>query len=314
MSQVDDPTADSVIDELNRRRIPVVRLDPGDFPERVAVRAQLGPDGLRGDIRTTTRVADLERIRSVYWRRPRPYAAPVGLSEQDARWCREEARYGLGGVLATLRGAHYVNHPWRNRDAEYKPAQLAAASNCGFDVPSTLLTNDPRSAGAFVRRHQSVVYKPLRSTDYQDSEGRALTVWVEEVEPTSMGSGVSHTVHLFQKRVHAVADLRVTVVGQEVFTVRIEGSPGLDWRRHYGELSYRSIDTPGHLAHRVRTYMESFGLVFGAFDFGVDRDGRAWFYECNPNGQFAWFPEPITQRIVSAIADRLQYAGEHLDP
>ncbi|MFF5719751.1 hypothetical protein [Streptomyces buecherae] len=31
----------------------------------------------------------------------------------------------------------------------------------------------------------------------------------------------------------------------------------------------------------------AFGLVFGAFDFGIDHDGRTWLYECNPNGQFA---------------------------
>ena len=31
--------------------------------------------------------------------------------------------------------------------------------------------------------------------------------------------------------------------------------------------------------------------------------------ECNPNGQFAWFPEPVTSRIVSTLADQLQYGG-----
>jgi len=57
--------------------------------------------------------------------------------------------------------------------------------------------------------------------------------------------------------------------------------------------------------------MEAFGLVFGAFDFGVDRDGRTWWYECNPNGQYAWFPEPINEKIITALADQLQQPGEH---
>ncbi|GGV50347.1 hypothetical protein GCM10010245_79210 [Streptomyces spectabilis] len=78
--------------------------------------------------------ARLDRVRAVYWRRPHPYSAAPGVEGQDARWCAEEARYGLGGILASL-PAHYVNHPWRNRNAEYKPAQLAAAVRCGFDVP-----------------------------------------------------------------------------------------------------------------------------------------------------------------------------------
>ncbi|MFR9722446.1 ATP-grasp ribosomal peptide maturase [Streptomyces sp. MS19] len=309
VSRPDDVTADSVIEELNRRRVHVIRLDPGDFPADITVTARLDEHGMRGRARTQTRVALLDGIRSVYWRRPRSYAAPAGMGEQDSRWCREEARYGLGGILASLPGAHYVNHPWRNRDAEYKPAQLATAARCGLDFPPTLLTNDEKAVREFLREHGPVIYKPLRSTDYQDAGNRALTVWVEEVAPDQLHSGVSQTMHLFQKRVHSVADLRVTVAGDDVFTVRIEGSPGIDWRRHYDSLTYSLIETPPHVRKGVRQYMDAFGLVFGAFDFGVGRDGRIWLYECNPNGQFAWFPEPITGAIVASLADQLQHAG-----
>jgi hypothetical protein len=90
--------------------------------------------------------------------------------------------------------------------------------------------------------------------------------------------------------------------------------PGLDWRRHYDVLSYTLIGTPPQIAKAIRAYLDVFHLVFGAFDFGVDDDGRAWMYECNLNGQFAWFPDPITQQIVSAVADQLQYAGAHREP
>ncbi|WP_229919926.1 ATP-grasp ribosomal peptide maturase [Streptomyces minutiscleroticus] len=310
MTQTDDATADLVIEELNRRQIPLMRLDPGGFPTHLSITAHLDNDGMRGHAQTATRITDLDQVRSVYWRRPRPYTAPPGLDDQDSRWCREEARYGLGGILASLPGAHYVNHPWRNRDAEYKPTQLATAAHCGFDIPPTLLTNDETAAREFIRDHGPVIYKPLRSTHYIGSDGRALTVWVEEVAPADLNAGITQTMHLFQKRVSSAADLRVTAVGEEVFTVRIQGAPGLDWRRHYDDLSYTLIDTPSNLAKSVRRYLNAFGLVYGAFDFGIDKDDRTWLYECNPNGQFAWFPQPITARIVSAIADRLQHAGD----
>ncbi|MGY3676871.1 MvdC/MvdD family ATP grasp protein [Streptomyces sp. TE33382] len=88
--------------ELNRRQVPVVRLDPADFPADITVAARLGTGGLHGTLRTVTRRALLDHVRAVYWRRPRPYTAPPGLDEQTARWCREEARFGLGGILTTL--------------------------------------------------------------------------------------------------------------------------------------------------------------------------------------------------------------------
>ncbi|BFO21296.1 hypothetical protein SHKM778_76840 [Streptomyces sp. KM77-8] len=39
----EDPTADLVIAELNRRQVPVLRFDPGrDFPTAVALAARTG--------------------------------------------------------------------------------------------------------------------------------------------------------------------------------------------------------------------------------------------------------------------------------
>ncbi|WP_346767989.1 MvdC/MvdD family ATP grasp protein [Streptomyces sp. JB150] len=214
VSRLDDATADEVITELDRRRVPVVRLDPGNFPAAVTVNATFDGAGAAGSLVTETRAVDLDGVRSVYWRRPSPYTADPAMSEPTARWAVEEARYGLGGTLAVLPGAHYVNHPWRNRDAEFKPAQLAVAARCGLTVPPTLITNDSGRARAFVSTHQPALYKPLRETDYAGADGRALTVWVENVDPEEIDDRVRHTAHLFQRRVPKTADIRLTAVGE----------------------------------------------------------------------------------------------------
>ncbi|MGP2435923.1 MvdC/MvdD family ATP grasp protein [Streptomyces sp. JW3] len=187
VTRLDDATADVVISELNRRRMPVVRFDPGAFPTKAILSAACDGTGTTGTLATETRTVDLDDVRSVYWRRPTPYSADLAMTGQAARWAVEESRAGCGGVLAALPGAHYVNHPWRNRDAEHKPAQLATAARCGLNVPSTLITNDPDRARDFAEAHQPVLYKPLRQTEYADADGRALTVWVEDVAPGVQG-------------------------------------------------------------------------------------------------------------------------------
>lgn len=161
VTRLDDVTADTVISELNRRAVPVARLDPGNFPGTVTMTAAFDAFGLSGVLRTATRNVDLARVRSVYWRRPSPYAAPEGIDGQEGRWCAEEARYGLGGIVGTLPGAHYVNHPWRNRDAEYKPAQLATAERCGLTVPPTVITNELDQARR-LRRISRLIVDGLR--------------------------------------------------------------------------------------------------------------------------------------------------------
>ncbi|WP_256104227.1 ATP-grasp ribosomal peptide maturase [Streptomyces sp. ODS05-4] len=309
VTRLDDATADEVISELNRRHVPVVRLDPGDFPREVTLSGVFDSTGSGGILATASRTVDLDDVRSVYWRRPTPYTADLAQDEQTRRWAVEEARHGLGGILAALPGAHYLNHPWRNRDAEYKPAQLATAAACGFTVPPTLITNDPDRARVFAAEHGPVVYKPLRETEYTDGTGRALTIWIEDVTPSRIDSNLRHAAHLLQQRVIKTADIRLTAVGDHLAAIRVDGSPGVDWRRHYDRLSYTTVPVPTPIAKGVRAYLNAFGLTFGAFDFGLDRDGVWHWYECNPNGQWAWFPDHITAPLTRAIADHLQHGA-----
>ncbi|GAA0935091.1 hypothetical protein GCM10009576_047840 [Streptomyces rhizosphaericus] len=65
-TEYEDPTADLVITELNRRRVPVLRFDPGgDFPDSCVLTARLSPDGWGGQLHVGERTADLGSIRSL---------------------------------------------------------------------------------------------------------------------------------------------------------------------------------------------------------------------------------------------------------
>lgn len=298
-----DPTADVVIRELHGRGVPVVRLDSGDFPASLSVEAEITEHGVRGRIHTPSRTADLTRIRSLYYRRPSGFAFPH-LTEQEARFAVTQARYGLGGVPASLPGCLYVNHPHRIGDAEFKPSGLAAAARVGLDVPPTLITSRPDAARAFIERHGSVLYKPLHNPAYL-VDGVSSVVEVAEVRSEDLDDGVAGTVHLFQRRVHKTADIRVTVIGPRVFCVRID-SDLLDWRTDYSRLAYTPVEAPPAVESALHRYLHHFGLVFGAFDFCVDRDGRWWFLECNPSGQWYWLQTETGLPLLTALADLLE--------
>jgi ATP-grasp ribosomal peptide maturase len=305
----DDVTADLVIAELNRRRTSeVVRVDPGDFPHEVSMAASLDGEvsGWRGRITTATRELDLDAVGAVYWRRPTGHRFP-GLEAQDAEFAIAQAREGLGGVLASLPRCRYVNHPHRNWVAEYKPSQLVAAVELGFVVPPTLITSDPDAARSFARKHAPVIYKPLRLTNLT-VEDVPQAVWAQRIEPHDLDETVAGTAHLFQAEVvDKVADLRITVVGNRVFCVRIESAARLlDWRSDYDDLSYQVVEPPAQLVPQLHGYLERFGLLFGCFDFAVDQHGTAHFLECNPNGQWAWMEPPTGLPMTAAFADALE--------
>lgn len=297
-----DPTADVVITELHDRGVPVVRLDSGDFPGSLSVEAEITAHGIQGTISTPSRTADLASIRSLYYRRPSGFAFPH-LDEQDARFAVTQARYGVGGVLASLPGCLYVNHPHRIGDAEFKPAGLAAAVAAGFDVPPTLITSSPDATWAFIKRHMPVIYKPLHNPVYL-VDGASSVVKVAEVPADEVDDDVAGTAHLFQQRVPKTGDIRVTVIGDRVFCVRID-SDLLDWRTDYSRLTYTVVQPPPGIEQALRSYLRHFGLVFGAFDFAVDREQRWWFLECNPSGQWYWLESETGLPMRAALADLL---------
>ncbi|MFE9429053.1 ATP-grasp ribosomal peptide maturase [Kitasatospora sp. NPDC006697] len=301
-----DVTADVVLRLLAERRVPVVRLDPGtDLHAGASLTASYRTGDQRGTLRTASREIDTTRIRSVWVRRPSPYEGPPELSGQDRRFAAEQALWGAGGILASLPGAHYVNHPWSNRAAEFKPAQLSTAQSCGLRVPSTVITDDPHEARTFAAQQSGgVVYKPVWNTPYRVDD-QPHSVWVREVRAAEITDAVSVCPHMFQAKVDKAFDVRVTAVGARLFGVRID-SPDLDWRYRQDLMTCTPIEVPASVARAVAAYLAELRLHYGAFDFAVTPAGDWYFLECNPNGQWAWQPAQTTAAIAQALTDQLE--------
>ena len=226
------------------------------------------------------------------------------MTAQDGQFAKEQAKHGMGGILANIR-CRWVNHLWRAIEAEFKPTQLAVASEVGFSVPATLITNSPDEARSFANEHGPIIYKPLQNTELTKSDGNALMVWADEVRPDELDESVSLALHLFQARLDKLADVRTTVIGDQVFSVRIQ-SPHLDWRRDYDQVTYAVIDTPSYVVEACHRYLGRFGLVFGAFDFGIARDSSWVWYECNTGGQWHWLELETGLPMTAALADLLE--------
>ncbi|MFB6809583.1 ATP-grasp ribosomal peptide maturase [Streptomyces sp. NPDC056387] len=306
-TEADDITADTVIAELNRLDVPVVRFNPAGIGTDLTVSARFGmcPAPMAGHVRTPSRTADLADVRAVYWRRPTWPTFP-NLSPDDARFATAQVRYGLGGALYAMDGPLWVNHPLRIAAADYKPAQLATAQRLGLAVPPTLVTNDPHDARDFISTHDRVIYKTLRWTPYQ-RDGIPVTGWADPVTASEIDESLRVAPHLFQAVVDKVADLRVLIVGRHVFAVRIT-SGLLDWRKDYSALSYSVVDLPTAVEKALLAYLDHYGLISGSVDFAVDHQGDLWWLELNPNGQWGWL-EPHTGLQMSATFAALM-AGE----
>ncbi|TDD86412.1 ATP-grasp ribosomal peptide maturase [Actinomadura rubrisoli] len=302
-----DPTADHVVEELNRRGVSVFRFDTADFPRRLTFTGRLDSDSpWRGALRLGNgRTLDLQGIGGAYFRRPTLF----GFGEMDPTeraWATAEARAGLGGLL--MASDRWLNHPHHSGYAAYKPMQLAEASSAGLLIPATLITSDPAEARDFAADVGEVIYKPL--THARPGDGR--TLYASVVAPGDLdgqdAAGVAGTAHLFQERIKHDHAVRLTVIDGRMFAAALHArSPAaeLDWRSDYDAVTYEPAEVPGPVRRGVMALMDALRLRFGAFDFLVCPD-RGWvFLEVNPNGQWAWIEQATGQPIAAAIADAL---------
>ncbi|MGH3754573.1 MAG: ATP-grasp ribosomal peptide maturase [Pseudonocardiaceae bacterium] len=302
-----DPTADKVVDELNRRGVSLFRCDAADFPEKLSAGAELLEGRWSGQLWTLRRRLELDDVTGIYYRRPTTFEFHPDLSDDERRWAAIQARLGFGGLLASL--DQWLNHPHHIGYAEYKPVQLRRAVACGFQVPRTLITNDPETAQKFVTKVGQAVYKPFGGAGASDDSGFRHVFTTKVTASQCAEPNISRTMHIFQEWVPKQYEVRLTVVDSHFFATRIDAASEaahVDWRSDYHSISYSVIETPCSVRSGVTMLLESLGLRFAALDFIVDPDDQWWFLECNPNGQWAWIEDETKLPISRALADALE--------
>ncbi len=155
---------------------------------------------------------------------------------------------------------------------------------------------------------EGLVYKSL-STGVVTEQDEVRIIYTSRLTADDLDDdAIGLCCHLFQEWIPKAFDVRLTVVGDRCFAVAVHaGSPEaeVDWRSRYDDLRYEVCETPDEVRRSVVAYLRAFGLIFGAFDFSVTPDGRWWFLECNPAGQWGWIAEETGLPIAGAIADEL---------
>ncbi|WP_433227731.1 MvdC/MvdD family ATP grasp protein [Actinomadura formosensis] len=308
-----DKVAERVGAELLRRGTSVVQVNPSSFPTRLSMGARLN-----GSLSWSGRISgrdgldvELAGISAVWQRGATPFVMDERMSSPERAFAYGEARRGFGGVLAALGDCLWVNDPVAAARAEYKPFQLAEAARVGLAVPETLITSDPRTAYDWAKElGRPIVYKPMDGVVHAD-EGRVRILYTAPVidRESLLDPAFGRTAQMLQERVQKAFEARVTVLGNEVFAVRIDATGTAaqeDWRSDYDALSYSVVHLPFELRAKLLQLMARLGLVYGAFDLIHDVSGRWVFLEVNQRGEFGWIADATGLGIYSAMADLLE--------
>ncbi|MFC8093254.1 ATP-grasp ribosomal peptide maturase [Streptomyces sp. NPDC057301] len=305
----EDVTADMVVVHLNASGVPVVRLDPADVTDGVALSGEYVHGSFRGHLSSAGRLVSLNGLRSIWMRRPGAAAARAAV---PSAWLTQEAEQALYGMLRGC-DVRWMNHPDAARRARYKPWQLRLAQRCGLPVPATLITTFPQAASEFAERYPDLVVKPVSGAHPQDPPRAVPT---SRVGPDADFSAVAFGPTLLQRRVAKRADIRLTAVGEQLLAARkaTGAETEVDVRFAASDAPWCPVEVAPRVAEGVRAYLRDAELAYGAFDFVEDADGTWWFLECNQSGQFGFIEVDTGQPIARTIAEWLAQPASREQP
>jgi glutathione synthase/RimK-type ligase-like ATP-grasp enzyme len=304
-----DFTADFVVIELQKRDVDYIRLNTEDIPTKVDILWTLE----KGFLVTENSSCDLDKITSIWYRRPVPPLPSDQISDPLSReFVIKEAYAAFYGILRSL-NCFWVSHPDSLHAASFKTYQLRKAVDIGFQIPNSIVTNVPNRAQDFINRQKAgSIYKPLSMARFEGLGGKQQLIFTSQIEAKHLEEleRVKYTPCLFQNLVPKDVDIRATVIEDKVFAVAIDSQIDedalIDWRRGNSiELPHTVVELPKDIEYKCLRLVDELGLSFGAIDLIRDPQGRHWFLEINGSGQWAWIEQLTGLNLTGALVDLL---------
>ena len=302
ISADEDVHARAVLDELRAIGQDALVLDLAEFPKNASLAVEPGREGGLRRLTYRGESIDLSILSVAWWRRPQPYGMDAGITDPvAANFALHEVDEAIQGLWLSL-DAFWINPPAKDQCAARKLWQLDVARLVGLDVPRTLITNDPDAARSFVAAEgeAGTIYKAFQGSEDAWRETRLLRP--SEIEQIS---SVRYAPVIFQEYVEASCDIRVTIVGDDVFAAAIysqESAYKVDFRMNMGSVRIEAIQLPTAVEEGLLNLMRQLGLVYGAIDLRRTPDDRYLFLEINPAGQWLFVEDQSRQPISSTLA------------
>jgi glutathione synthase/RimK-type ligase-like ATP-grasp enzyme len=224
------------------------------------------------------------------------------LGESAVAFVREEWEEFLLSMAVAPTGCRWVNHPHANRLADHKGYQLALAAQEGLRVPHTAITNDPAMVLDLVGQFP-IVYKRLGAAPMPSVATKPFLV-----SDRARLAALATCPAMFQELIPARFDIRVTVIGGDVYSAEIDSQVGnspLDWRFDYS-VPFRPHNLDLETTDKIVRLVGRCGLSFAAIDLRLTPEGEYVFLDLNPNGQYLFVELlaglPLTDRMAAFLA------------
>ena len=312
-----DLACDFFILRLKERSIPFLRLNTEDYGNFFQINISLAGNDTSYEINLADgRLVTNADIGAVYFRQPVSPDVPPDLAESDKEFSRREAKEILRSLWRLIDHGKWFNHPKELWLASNKVEQLTIAQRLGFKIPDTCVSMSELTVRNFIESHEEqVVCKAVKHGFLrQGLNVQIATTQRVGSEFLNQFGNYAQVPMIFQEEIHKAFDVRVTVVGDNVFATAIHSQQHpqtiVDWRLldlQEFDLKHEAIKMPAHLDELCRQITRHFNLKYSAIDLIKTVQGEYFFLELNPNGEWAWIEQKAGYPIRDAIIDCLRF-------
>ncbi|MHA1381730.1 MAG: MvdC/MvdD family ATP grasp protein [Candidatus Helarchaeota archaeon] len=306
----EDITTDFVVKRIKKSSTDYYRFNTEDIFEKIDISLDFKKNKFQL-LDKRKGVIDLNKITSVYFRRPKLPNILPNLETGERNFLIKEYHSLLNGIYSILSNRLWINYIYSIIEAENKIYQLILAKKLGFRIPETIITNNREYAYKFIKANSyNCIIKPIRSGFISDSSNPKI-IFTNKIDRNKIEElkRIQHCPSIFQNNIAKEADVRVTVVGEKIFSARIESKRYeenmIDWRRGSNIIEHNYIELPSKIANQCINLVKQLNLIFGAIDLILDQEGNFHFLEINPNGQWAWIEKRLDMPISNEIANLL---------
>ncbi|MCM0588738.1 MAG: MvdC family ATP-grasp ribosomal peptide maturase [Gloeotrichia echinulata CP02] len=305
-------TIDRVAEALSKKGVQPFRLDTDKFPLDLELTAHFDKSKSYHTIEYNNHLISTEQVQAVWLRRIWEAQLSQELAPKFREACIRESKATLDGFWDSLKEARWIDDLERINYANNKLRQLRIASELGFVIPKTLVTNKAESAREFFEQVNGKMVSKLLTHLSRSMEPTSFFLYTSTVkeEDLQQAESLRYCPMVFQEQIPKQQELRVVYVNGNVFVgalnADVYATAKGDWRQPGIEVgAWQNHQLPDELIRRLHAFMGRFGLLFGAFDFIVTPSGEYVFLEINPIGEWGMLERDLDLPISDAIADAL---------
>lgn len=243
---------------------------------------------------------DVRDVSGIYSRMAEPSTMPKRMGVDDQTMNRSRAVQLLLADWVETAQCRVANRTGPMASNGSKPYQAMQIERSGLRTPTTLITTIPKAAEAFMALHENqVIYKSISGI-------RSIVRKVGASERTSLDRIRSMPTQ-FQALVPGT-DLRVHVVGEEVYPIEINSS-AVDYRyasRDGLDAELTPCELPDEVADNCRDLSKRLELPFCGIDLRRTPEGEHLCFEVNPSPAYSYYENATGQQIARGL---VRYLG-----